>query len=412
MNFIKRPKSVILNLFLVFFLFVLKPNVFAENILKGRVTEEETEIPVPFASVFLINTTLGITADKNGQFSLSIPDGQYDVIVRMLGYEPVTFTVNTNSLPAKGYKIQLLTSDQELEQVEVERERDPVWYKNFEKFKELFFGTSKNGRAVSIENEEDLILDSETVPNLLQAQARNILKLDNPNLGYELEFSLEEFRYDIENKTIYYKGYPFFIPYKDLSLSKEKKIEKNRDAAYQGSLQHFIHSLYQGNSIDEGFIIKRIIKIPNPEKPTKKQFEEARSIFRTIKSQIIRDSIQINVLSKADLEDEIEKVEEAELDPETLLIRNEDGRVLLKYKDQFQVTYTREPMAREYPRTIGTQNKKNQISKVTISVPDLEIFFSGTADDPFGLLVEGYMAWERVGDLMPWDYVPIKSSNQ
>lgn len=410
MDFIKRPKSAYLGLFLVFFLFCIAGHSFAQNTLKGRVTEAESETPIPYASVFLTNTTLGITADENGLFSLSIPDGQYDVIVRMLGFESVTFSINTNSLPTKGYQVKLLSSDQELEEIEVEKERDPIWYKNFEKFKELFFGTSKNGRSVSIENEVDLILDNETVPNVLQAKARSDLKLDNPSLGYKLEFSLEEFRYDFDEKTIYYKGYPFFIPYKNLNPAQKKKVEKNRDAAYHGSLQHFIHSLYQGISIEEGFIIKRINRIPNPEKPTKKQFEEAGKIFTSSKSQAIRDSIQIHVLSKSTLDDEIEKIEEVELNPETLLVRSNDGRVFLKFKDQFQVTYSEEPMAREYPgTTAGNTNRGAQISRVYINVPQLEIFFSGTADDPFGLLVEEYMAWERVGDLMPWDYVPIKT---
>jgi hypothetical protein len=409
MNYIQRPKPVNLLLFLVFFLVSFSVKTSAQNTFKGRVIENESEVPIPFASVFLTNTTLGITADENGLFSLSIPDGQYDVIVRMLGYESVTFSINTNSLPLKGYKVQLIYSEQELEQIEVEIERDPVWYKNFEKFKELFFGTSRNGRSVSLENEEDLILDNETVRDVLQAKAKNILKLDNPNLGYKLEFSLEEFRYNLAKKTIYYKGYPFFIPYKDLNSGKKKRIEKNRDQAYYGSLQHFLHSLYQGISKEEGFIVKRIRKIPNPEKPTKAQFEEARQIFSSSKNLATRDSIQIHVLSKSNLEDEVERVEEFELDPETLLKRNSDGRVFIEYEDQIQITYTKEAMAREYPgKSTGNSNRGVQISRLYITVSHLEIFFSGTADDPFGLLVEDYMAWERIGDLMPSDYVQVK----
>ncbi len=410
MNCTLRPKSAKSSLFLVLFFILLFNVASAQNAFKGSVLEIESEIPIPYASVFLTNTTLGITADENGVFDLSIPDGQYDVIVRMLGYESVTFSINTNSLPSKGYKVKLQSVDQELEQVEVEQERDPIWYKNFEKFQELFFGTTKNGKSVSLENEGDLILDNETVPNVLQASARAILKLDNPSLGYRLEFSLEEFRYNFKEKTIYYKGYPFFIPYKDLNSAKEKKIEKNRDEAYHGSLQHFIHSLYQGISMEEGFTIRRIKRIPNPEKPTREQFEAAKNLFSSSKSQTVRDSIQRNILTKSTLKDEIEVVEKSELDPETLLIRNEVGRVFLKYKDQFEITYSKESMAREYPgSTSGNINRGQQTSRVYINVPELEIFSSGTADDPFGLLVEDYMAWERVGDLMPWDYTPMKS---
>jgi hypothetical protein len=42
---------------------------------------------------------------------------------------------------------------------------------------------------------------------------------------------------------------------------------------------------------------------------------------------------------------------------------------------------------------------------------DLEIYANGSYADPFGILVEGYIAWERVGDLLPMDYSP-KPSNK
>jgi hypothetical protein len=41
-----------------------------------------------------------------------------------------------------------------------------------------------------------------------------------------------------------------------------------------------------------------------------------------------------------------------------------------------------------------------------MSVDSVEIFENGSLSDPFGIIVEGYMGWERVGDLLPIDYVP------
>ncbi|MBB6327977.1 hypothetical protein FHS59_003620 [Algoriphagus iocasae] len=404
-----RPKSILFPLILAFFIFSPPKQSFAQNTLKGRVLEYGTEVPVPYASIFLTNTTLGITADENGSFSLSVPDGSYNVLVRMLGYESVTFAINTNQLPAKGFQIQLVASDQELEEIDVEEERDPVWYRNLETFKTYFFGTTKNGRSVILKNEKDLILDRESNSDILQVSAKEALQLENPNLGYSVEFLLVQFQYNFKEGTILYKGYPLFIPYEDVGTAKAKKIEKNRESAYNGSLQHFIHSVYVGNSKDEGYIIRRMKRIPNPEKPTKPQMEEAKQIFKSSKSFELRDSIQINVLSKSTLPDSVVILDQNEIDPEVLLERNtENGRVFLKSDDQLHISYTKEPMEREYPGSpAGSYKNSNQISKIKVVKEGVEIFFSGSFEDPLGILVEDYMAWERVGDLMPYDYLPV-----
>lgn len=409
MRLYQRPKPVFQYLILVFFLGLSPILLKAQNTLKGRVLEYGTKAPIPYASIFLTNTTLGVTADEEGKFSLKIPDGSFDVIVRMLGYESVNFSINTNELPASGYQVQLNTMDQELEEIELEVERDPIWYRNLEYFKWYFIGSSKNGREVVIENEKKLLLDRDTNPNILQVSAKEPIILDNPNLGYKVEFLLVDFQYNFKEETILYKGYPLFIPYKDLGKSKQKKIAKNRAEAYNGSLQHFIHSLYLGISQDEGFVVRRLKKIPNPEKPTKTEMDEARLIFKASSSLEVKDSIQTHFLSKAHLSDEIEILDQNELDPEILLDRHENGRVFIQFEDQIHITYLNETLPREYVGASAGRDKKSpQISRLRITDPKVEIFFSGSFDDPLGIMVEEYMAWERVGDLMPWDYVPIR----
>lgn len=405
------PKSVIFSLILAFFIFYhTKPSI-AQHLLKGRVIEYETRSPVPYASIFLTNTTLGATADENGAFSFSIPAGSYNVLVRMLGYEPLTFPINTNNLPEKGFQIQIIAEDQELEEIDVEEIRDPIWQQNLEIFKETFFGTTKNGRAIDLKNERSLILDSDSNPGVLQVSAKQAIQLDNPNLGYSIEFLLVDFQYNFRQKTILYKGYPLFTPYENVKSGKAKRLEKNRELAYNGSLQHFIHCLYLGNSKDEGYVIKRIKRIPNPNKPSKLQIEEAKTIFKSSNSQELKDSLQINVLSKSTLPDSVTLLDMNELDPETLLERNEeDNRVFLKRLSEFEVTYTKEKMAPEYLGSLSRQsNNSNQVSKIRVIGHEVELFLSGSFEDPLGIMVEDYMAWERVGDLMPFDYVSRKA---
>jgi hypothetical protein len=115
----------------------------SQQILKGRILEPVSESPIPYATVYLANTTLGTTADENGAFSMEIPSGSFEVIVRMLGYESATFSIQSNRLPKPGYVIFLKPSDTELNEIEVEDERDPSWYKNLQTFKLYFLGNSK-----------------------------------------------------------------------------------------------------------------------------------------------------------------------------------------------------------------------------------------------------------------------------
>lgn len=404
-----KPKSVLLQLILAFLLFGLSNFSQSQQLLKGRVIEYETEQPVPYASIFLTNTTLGVTANELGEFQLEIQDGSYQVLVRMLGYTPLTFSINTHRLPKKGFQIQLNSEDQQLEEIDVEEDRDPVWYKNLSLFKSYFLGDSKNGRSVQINNEKDLLLDRDSNPDILEVKAKNPILLDNPNLGYKIEFLLVDFSYNFKEGTILYKGYPLFIPYDEVNKAKEKKLQKNRDLAFRGSLQHLIRCLYLGTSKEEGFILRKMESVPNPDKPSPSVIEEAKSLFQSSSSNLVKDSLQVYFLSKSTLPDSVVILYQAELDPETLVERQkEEERVFLKFKDYIHITYTQEPMASEYTGSLAGGNRRtNQISKIKLNDPKVELFTSGSFEDPLGIMVEGYMAWERVGDLMPFDYVPV-----
>jgi hypothetical protein len=53
----------------------------------------------------------------------------------------------------------------------------------------------------------------------------------------------------------------------------------------------------------------------------------------------------------------------------------------------------------------------NQSSLMKLEVDSLALYENGGYGDPFGIMVEGYMAWERVADLLPLDYRPDQAGN-
>lgn len=48
--------------------------------------DRTSESGIAYATIFLTGTTVGVSADEQGYFSVQIPEGSYEVLVRMLGY--------------------------------------------------------------------------------------------------------------------------------------------------------------------------------------------------------------------------------------------------------------------------------------------------------------------------------------
>lgn len=56
--------------------------------IKGFIIDPDTKEPVPFAKIYLENTSIGVTSDFDGQFHLKqIPEGTYDLKFSSVGYQ-------------------------------------------------------------------------------------------------------------------------------------------------------------------------------------------------------------------------------------------------------------------------------------------------------------------------------------
>jgi hypothetical protein len=151
-------------------------------------------------------------------------------------------------------------------------------------------------------------------------------------------------------------------------------VETNRELAYRGSLQHFIQALYQGKVGEEGFEIRRLDRLPKDG-----------GFLDQLNSQI--------------------------LDEETLLSRSADGKVSISYDFYLHILYKLEKESSEYAGIMNGKKSINQSSLMKLEVDLLELYENGGYANPFGIMVEGYMAWERVADLLPLDYRPDRAGN-
>jgi len=70
--------------------------VFAQVNLSGRITDQQNK-PVPFASVYIKNTTKGTSANSDGEYVLRLKPGVYEVQYKAVGFQQESRKVNLSS---------------------------------------------------------------------------------------------------------------------------------------------------------------------------------------------------------------------------------------------------------------------------------------------------------------------------
>ena len=101
---------------LAFFFFFCTPYLLFAGVLKGKVTDEKG-IPLPYATVYLQGTTVGVNANGKGDFELAVSPGLYKVVCQYVGYKQTSFnfTITGNETIEHTFILQ----DQSLEMNEV-----------------------------------------------------------------------------------------------------------------------------------------------------------------------------------------------------------------------------------------------------------------------------------------------------
>jgi len=80
------------NLFLILLLVVVPMELFGGTI-KGKVTDEKGE-RLPYATIFVEGTTMGVNANGNGDYILTLAPGLYKVVCQYVGYKQTTINLS------------------------------------------------------------------------------------------------------------------------------------------------------------------------------------------------------------------------------------------------------------------------------------------------------------------------------
>lgn len=357
-------------LFLLFF-FLFTIQVFSQSAyytVTGKIIDKETRAPLQGASVFAENTTFGMATDAAGNFNLKLPNGGYELIVTFTGYSTENMRISNATADDKNLVIELKSKDKSLGEVSIiiSNEVKDGWEKYGQFFTENFIGQSEFSKQTVIKNPEVLKFYYSKKRNRLKVLATESLVVANFALGYNIKFAIDSFTYEYENNTAQFIGYPLFEEMQGPD-DKQSVWQQNRSKAYHGSLLHFMRSLYNKTLADEGFEVQFLVKNNGNETaiPLKNSYAAL----------------------NYDMDDSSGIVE---------FKPNQPNVIVIYLKAKPEAAYLNfDPKAK----------KDFQVSTLSITEGEpINIEQNGYYFDQTDLITNGYWGFEKVGDMLPYDY--------
>ncbi len=371
--------------------------------LSGQVRDSVTHAPLPFASVFLANTSRGTTTDAEGRFRLTgIPAGHYDFGVSYVGYRLYSRPVTVAGSPLV-LNPEVAPAAQQLGEIVVRPA--PNQASDYELFCKLFLGTSTLSRQCRILNPDGVRVEYDPQRNVLAAVVPHALEVENPALGYRLTFYQLDFRATFVDQSL---GLELLtqVVFREMpgTARQQKRWAAARQKAYLGSYQHFLRSVYANRVAAEGFRVQKLRRVPNLRRLA------ADSVLRVRQQQGNTASLPDSLLRALREPRVLAFLYRPPLPPDSL--RRADpatGRVWLRFRDLLAVTYEREAPDANYRRPgpdFTSVRPRYQESVVRLQQPEAEVEPLGALVVPLAVLNEDYWGFEKIGEMLPLDYQP------
>lgn len=354
-------KRIRFTFLLLFSLFSLLGN--AQFVVSGAVLDSATREPLTPASVFCQNTTLGTVTNKQGEFSISLKSGGYDLIFSYTGYQTHTIRVTENN------KLEVLMVKEEKSLGEVvlrnSYEVTDGWEKYGDFFTKNFIGATPNAAQCVLANPEVLKFYFYKKTNRLKVLATDALQISNKALGYNLRYQLDSFVFYYNTNINSYRGYCLYTEMEG-NDSLKKVWAANRLKTYEGSKLHFLRSYYDSTVVEDGWIVDML------DENNDKKFNKVPDVYDSLYYGAMDSTLQVE----------------------------------LYFPRKISVTYTKK---RPEPEYLKKMNLPKSVP-YTISYIDIKetivITENGYYYDQKDWVNQGYWSWKNVADLLPYDYIP------
>jgi hypothetical protein len=340
--------------------------------ISGRVIDKQTNAPLQAASVFAQNTTFGTTTDAEGQFKLKLPYGGYDVVVTFTGYQTESVRITTATGDEQPMQFALQPKDKAMEAVAIvgSNEVKDGWEKHGSFFMEQFIGKTAFGGQCTLRNKEALKFYFSKRKNRLKVLATAPLEIQNDALGYNIQYTVDSFTYDYGTQVAMYTGYPLFTERQPQDEAQRNLWAQNRALAYKGSILHFMRGVYAKRLKEEGFEIQFLVKNGDAEHAI-----EIKNYYGAL--QYAKD----------------DSTQTVDIQPNQPVLA---------------VLYTREkPDSAYWAQADADTPKDFQFSFLAFAQGmGLVIEQNGFYYNQDDISINGYWTWEKVGDMLPYDYRP------
>lgn len=370
-------------------LLILPLAAHAQITVSGKVISTVDNKPVPNASVFLSDASVGTQTDITGAFTLNnVKNGQYDLVVSCVGFETYHKTLMMDGSVISIPEISLLPKITLLKEVKIKY--DPDHEAHLERFEREFLGHSDNARQCAILNPEIIDLDYSKKADRITGSTDDFLIIENKALGYRIKYLLKAFSCDPIG--VKYYGSSTFELMKGTD-SQEKKWVKNRLQTYTGSNMQFLRSCIDNMVQEKGFAIFPLTRKINTERPN----DSLINIKVKMYGNFTNGNMFVDSLNYWKAKQAMPKVFQ-QLHNETILTPQKFVKTTGK-KNIYAISY---------PDCIYITNTNNikQFNIITLKAPYAFFDNNGVILNPEAYVMEGYWATQRIAELLPVDYEP------
>ena len=352
-------------LFLSFFSFVfISSTAVGQFTVTGKVVDSSSREPLQGASVFCQNTTSGTITNKEGEFSLQLKSGGYELIVSFTGYQ--TREIRISSADNNPLQIAMAKEEKSMGEVVIRTSNEVKdgWDKYGKFFLENFIGSTPNAALCTLQNPEAVHFYYYKKSDKLKVLATEPIMIANKALGYIIRYQLDSFMYYYKTKISAYRGYSLFSQMEG-SFQDQKLWSDNRKRAYFGSQLHFLRSYYDSSLKESNFEIAML------DETNDTKFNVIQNPYDTTYYVVYDSTFESEVF----------------------------------YPRKISITYKKKPEPEYLQKFKLPKNVPVEISYIDLN-DGIVIKENGYFYDQKDWVNQGYWSWKNLADLLPYDYIP------
>lgn len=355
--------------------FILISGLSFSQTITGIVKEKGTGLPLPFANVFINNTTIGAATDIEGNFRITGSfSNEIELVASFVGYITEVKTVSFRGKSEVQIEFQLDFNESSLSEVELKAKRDKSWERELRRFEESFLALPDDPYKSQIEILNPWVLEFGKVKankgqNYLQATTQEPLKIKNKALGYDIAYYLQDFRV-MRNGTRFF-GQVFYETIKSENPQESEQWINARENNYHSSLRDLNQSILLNTRDSTDFDIYHAL----PEKMDRKRTN--------------------------DFSEELDK--SIVLVPKDSILRRPmgDGSYRIFLPGRMEIHHLDKPWRNDYYTNIY-----HAISWIEAPEGYYDVDLRGTLINPTQLVLSGYLSRQRVARILPLDFEP------